>query len=70
MEISDFGKMPGSRFYKFLQNILGFEQENTDFKISRFLHLATLINIEHIWEARSQKVGMEEPDLRIVRGNI
>ena len=33
-------------------------------------HLAILINIWHIWEDRSRKVNMNEPDLRFFHGNF
>ena len=36
----------------------------------RYPHLATLINIWHVWEDGSQKVNMNEPDLRICHGNF
>ena len=39
-------------------------------QISRYLHLASCMNVSHIREGRSQKVNMEEPHLTFFHGNF
>ena len=45
-------------------------RKHTGFQTFRSLHQATIMNIGHIWEPRSQKNSMEEPNLRFVHEHI
>ena len=62
LEISDFRRMIGSDRLKSREQVV--LEKSHIFRISISLHLATLINIWHIWEGISSKVSMEEINLR------